>query len=109
MRVRSERNEVAHRMDEVRSRHEKESGVGGNLITLNRTLHDIEVAIDRGKEHNMQDADDARIDWQSTELQYTKVAEMASVEGNGGGLLAYLRSFNAFLERSALALEARRV
>lgn len=108
LRIRSERQEVAHEMDEVRKQHEKESEIEGGRKSLNNSIHDIQLAIDRGKENGTEEVDDDTGDFQSSRPRLGKVGDLASTKGTGGGMLAYIRAFNDFLERSALSLEARR-
>ena len=108
LRVRGERESIALRMDEVRKQHERDSEITSQRNVLNNSLHDIELAISRGKENNHHEHGEKKtIDLATVELQLNRVGELASNKGNGGGLLAQIKSFNAFLERSALALEAR--
>lgn len=107
--MRAEREKVALRMDEVRRQHERDSETAQEQIALNNSLHDIELAIGRGQEYHADEPDVVRVDMQSIEIQLKRVAELASCKGNGGGMLAQIKNFNAFLERSALALEARQV
>jgi hypothetical protein len=108
LRIRSERQEVAHEMDEVRKQHEKESEVEGGLKSLNNSIHDIQLAVDRGKENGTEEVDNDTGDFQSSRPRLAKIGGLVSQKGNGGGILAQIRAFNDFLERSALSLEARR-
>ena len=109
LRVRAEREKLALRMDEVRQQHEKDSQAAIEQTALNNSIHDIELAIERGERTSSDNSDEPGTHFASVELKLKRVAELASNKGNGGGILAQIKQFNAFLERSALALEAKRV
>lgn len=100
-------------MDEVRAQHEKASKTANERSALNTSLHDIELAVDRGRQGGASDEEGGgekseALDLQSVEVKIKRVADLASGKSNGGGLLARIKSFNDFLERAALVLEAKR-
>lgn len=106
--VRAEREKVALRMDEIRIRHENESFAANELIALNTSLHDIEVAVGRGKQESQRVPAGAGSDLVPFEMQLRRVANLASQKSESGGALKQLKDFNAFLENAAKALETRR-
>ncbi|KAM3083923.1 hypothetical protein ACMFMG_001971 [Clarireedia jacksonii] len=104
LRVRAEREQVALRMDEIRIAHEKESNEAHQRESINRTAHDIELALDRGR--GSSDAtDDGK---PNIEVMLKRVAAEASSKTDSGGILKQIKAFNAFMERAALALEGRK-
>ncbi|KAF8848969.1 hypothetical protein BDZ45DRAFT_810359 [Acephala macrosclerotiorum] len=107
LRIRAEREQVALRMDEVRIRHEKERNKAQSRDTLNNNVHDIEMAIDLGRQRQSDDADQLN-EMSGTEVLLKRVAGEVSNKGDSGGLLRQIKEFNSFLERAALALEGRK-
>ncbi|ESZ97443.1 hypothetical protein SBOR_2132 [Sclerotinia borealis F-4128] len=106
LRVRAAREKVALRMDEIRITHEKDSHDAQQREVLNSTVHDIELAIERGKSSSGHtDADDGKA---NIELSLKHVASEASSASDDGGILKQIKAFNAFMERAALALEGRK-
>jgi hypothetical protein len=95
-------------MDEVRIRHETESFAASELIDLNTSLHDIEVAVERGKQGSRAVKANDDLNLGSFEMQLRQVANLASRKSESGGALKQLKDFNAFLENTAKALETRR-
>lgn len=75
---------------------------------LNIAIHDIEMAIEMGKS-KQSSATDHSTDKIGTELLIKRIASEVSNKGDSGGILRQIKEFNAFLERAALALEARKV
>ncbi len=137
LRVRAEREQVALRMDEVRMKHENERTkaqvsvysistyhiarpqllicvqimlifVQQSRDTLNTQVHDIEMAIDLGKQRQSSENDQSS-EMIGTEVLLKRVAGEVSNKGDSGGLLRQIKEFNAFLERAAVALEGRKV
>ncbi|KAE8447012.1 hypothetical protein EG329_011146 [Mollisiaceae sp. DMI_Dod_QoI] len=108
LRIRAEREQVALRMDEVRMKHENERTKAQNRDTLNTQVHDIEMAIDLGKQKHSSEDDQSR-EMAGTEVLLKRVAGEVSNKGDSRGLLRQVKEFNAFLERAALALEGRKV
>ncbi|KAA8577104.1 hypothetical protein EYC84_007108 [Monilinia fructicola] len=104
LRVRAEREKVALRMDEIRIAHEKDSHEAEQHEVLNRTAHDIELAVERGRSSSSH-TDDGKA---NLELILKRVASEASSASGDGGILKQIKAFNAFMERAALALEGRK-
>ncbi|KAI9650446.1 hypothetical protein NHQ30_000461 [Ciborinia camelliae] len=104
LRVRGEREKVALRMDEIRITHEKDSHDAQQREVLNTTVHDIELAVERGKSSSSH-TDDGKT---NIELILKRVASEASSASDDGGILKQIKEFNAFMERAALALEGRK-
>ena len=125
LQVRKEREQVALRMDEIRMKHEREKtdaqvSVGNvnscpvltfeqSRDTLNAAVHDIEWAIEMGKSNQTPAEINRSTDLTGTELLIKRVAGEVSNKGDSGGILKQIKDFNAFLERAALALEAKKV
>ncbi|KAL2755106.1 hypothetical protein ACRALDRAFT_1082651 [Sodiomyces alcalophilus JCM 7366] len=108
MRVRAEREQVALRKDAVRARHEKERDELLNQVALSSAMHDIDLAVDRGRAHDpLLPGEEKNAELANLELLISRVSEQASTRSSSGGTLKQLRDFNAFLERAAVALEER--
>lgn len=125
--IRAEREQVALKMDAIRMQHEAEgreamvSAVGwrarldGAMLTrgqhhlsLSSTMHDIELAIDQGRLAPEPNAKELKLaELANLEFLVSCVAGQACVGEGGGGTLKQIRDFNAFLERTAAALETR--
>jgi hypothetical protein len=67
------------------------------------------MAIEMGNSKDHAPEVDESPDMVGTELLVKRVAGEVSNKGDSGGLLRKIKEFNAFLERAALALEARKV
>jgi hypothetical protein len=76
--------------------------------SLNNTIHDIELAIERGKQQHPRDPAEGAVEMTGVELLLKRVAGEVSSKSDAGGLLKQIRDFNAFLERAAVALETRK-
>ncbi|KAI9816010.1 MAG: hypothetical protein M1827_002002 [Pycnora praestabilis] len=111
--VRREREKIALKMDEVRRVHRKESIDTQSRNDLNTAMHDIELAIHRGR---MQQ--EAQRQHQTTEIttEPRTVGLEASIRNvgigvssnrEGGGLLMRVKELNGFLEKVAGALDRR--
>ncbi len=77
---------------------------------LNTALHDIELAVERGRTQQQAQTDTHSGDGViagGLELRLQTVAATASSSSSGGGLLNQVKQFNAFLENAATALEGR--
>ncbi|KAH6619235.1 hypothetical protein B0J18DRAFT_481611 [Chaetomium sp. MPI-SDFR-AT-0129] len=108
LRVRAEREQVALRMDAIRIRHEAESKAALRHITLSSTMHDIDLAVERGRDApELSPAEQKRAELANLELLIGRVADQACSRSDGGGALRQIREFNAFLERAAGVLEGR--
>ncbi|TGO39274.1 hypothetical protein BHYA_0057g00420 [Botrytis hyacinthi] len=103
LRVRAEREKVALRMDGIRIAHEKNSHDAQQREVLNTTVHDIELAVERGK--SSDNTDDGKT---NIELMLKRIASEASTASDDGGVLKQIKAFNAFMERAALALEGKK-
>lgn len=66
------------------------------------------MAIDLGKQRQ-NDSDDQSTEMIGTEVLLKRVAGEVSNNSDSGGILRQVKEFNAFLERAALALEAKKV
>ncbi|KAH3252655.1 hypothetical protein KXW57_000397 [Aspergillus fumigatus] len=110
--IRKEREAVALRMDAVRSKHAEEESARMARISINNSLHSLELAIERSQNRASADADDAEsADASPTvglEFMLRSVAEAVSSTAPGaqGGLLDQIKSFNAQLEATARKLES---
>ncbi|KAF7894438.1 uncharacterized protein EAF01_009889 [Botrytis porri] len=102
--VRAKREKIALRMDEIRIAHEKNSHDAQQREVLNTTVHDIELAIERGKSSS-DNTDDGK---SNRELMLKRIASEASSASDDGGVLKQIKAFNAFMERAALALEGKK-
>ncbi|RDA95552.1 hypothetical protein CP533_1226, partial [Ophiocordyceps camponoti-saundersi (nom. inval.)] len=105
LRLNSEREHVALRMDAARIKHETSSKESTRRINTSALMHDIDLAVEQGR-----DAPQASREVQrqaNLELLIAQVSDLASSGSSTGGLLHQVRDFNAFLERAALALESR--
>ncbi|KAH7327320.1 hypothetical protein BKA65DRAFT_510388 [Rhexocercosporidium sp. MPI-PUGE-AT-0058] len=108
LRIRKEREQVALRMDEIRMKHEREKTDAQNRDDLNIAIHDMEMVIEMGKSRQTSETNRSA-DMVGTELLIRRIAGEVSNKGGSGGTLSQIKEFNAFLERAALALEARKV
>ncbi|KAI0847057.1 hypothetical protein F5Y00DRAFT_124606 [Daldinia vernicosa] len=109
MRIRAEREQVALKMDAVRMRHEMASKGTLHQLELSSAMDDIELAIENGKSApGLDDPKEKKAaELSNLELLISRVASQASSGGDGGGSLKQIKDFNAFLERTAAALEGR--
>ncbi|KUJ09550.1 uncharacterized protein LY89DRAFT_627717 [Mollisia scopiformis] len=108
LRIRAEREQVALHMDEVRIKHENAKMDAQKRDDLNANVHDIEMAIDLGKQKQHDEAEQST-EMVGTEVLLKRVAGEVSNKSDSGGLLRQIKDFNAFLERAALALEGKMV
>ncbi|OJJ06228.1 hypothetical protein ASPVEDRAFT_154294 [Aspergillus versicolor CBS 583.65] len=102
--VRREREAVALRMDAVRSEHAREEQAGLARSTINHSLHNLELALERGQ--NRPATEDERLT-AGLEFRLRNMAQTVSsiAQGAQGGLLNQIRRFNAQLETTARRLE----
>ena len=71
-------------------------------------MRDIDLAVEQGREApELPTKAKKEAELANLELAVAQVTDQASSAGPTGGLLRQLRDFNAFLERSAVALESR--
>ncbi|RDW69023.1 uncharacterized protein DSM5745_08783 [Aspergillus mulundensis] len=103
-RVRREREAVALRMDAVRREHAKEEQAGLARSTINHSLHNLDLALERGQ--NRTTAQDESLT-AGLEFRLRSLARnvSSSVPGSYGGILHQIKSFNAQLEATARRLE----
>ncbi|KAI9038541.1 uncharacterized protein KD926_010670 [Aspergillus affinis] len=115
--LRKEREAVALRMDAVRQKHSEEENARATRSTINHSLHNIDLALERSKKPQPQPADSTIPQDPSSstssptiglEFLLRNVAENASSRASGaqGGLLSQIRAFNAQLESTARRLES---
>lgn len=64
--------------------------------------------MERGKENNPHDSSEDSVEKVGIELVLKRVANAVSNKSDSGGILKQVRDFNAFLERTAVALEGRK-
>ncbi|KAM4068056.1 triadin [Hirsutella rhossiliensis] len=108
LRLKGEREQVALRMDAVRTKHEADSKESTRRINTSTLMHDIDVAVEQGREAPELSRDaQKQVDLGNLELMLARVADEASSGSSTGGMLRQVTEFNAFLERAALALESR--
>lgn len=106
MSLRREREKIALRTDEVRRSHAKASKAAQEDNDLNTMLHDIELAVQRGRAQQDNDSDDGDRGANGLDVLIHDVAATVS-SANGPGLLDQVKRFNAYLERALLAINAR--
>lgn len=106
LRLRAEREKVAIRKDEIRIKHEESSKGTMEQALLNTAIQDIELAVERCKAL-VEGDNGAELQQPALSVALPSTAAQVSSRAPGGGLLAQVRGFNAFLERAALALEGR--
>lgn len=71
-------------------------------------MRDIDLAVAQGREAPELSAKAQKeAELANLELAVAQVSDQASSAGATGGLLNQIRDFNAFLERTAVALESR--
>ncbi|KAI1392815.1 uncharacterized protein F4822DRAFT_141828 [Hypoxylon trugodes] len=108
MRIRAEREQVALKMDAVRIRHETANKESMHQLGLSSAMDDIELAIENGKSApDLDPKEQKAAELSNLELLISQVVGQASATGDGGGNLKQIKDFNAFLERTAVALERR--
>ncbi|KAL4926565.1 uncharacterized protein BDV17DRAFT_269059 [Aspergillus undulatus] len=96
-RVRKEREAVALKMDAVRREHAKEEQAGMARSTINHSLHNLDLALERGQGRASEDERlTAGLEFRLRNAA-RNVSSMAS--GAQGGLLDQIKAFNAQLER----------
>ncbi|KAL4885835.1 hypothetical protein BJY04DRAFT_214033 [Aspergillus karnatakaensis] len=101
--VRREREAVALRMDAVRREHTKAEQAGLNRSTINHTLHNLDLALERGSRPTTEEKPlTAGLEFR---LRHMAQNVSSTVAGARGGLLNQIKSFNAQLEAVAKRLE----
>ncbi|KAI1809877.1 hypothetical protein GGS20DRAFT_569997 [Poronia punctata] len=108
LRIRAEREQVALKMDAVRSRHETANKETMHQLGISSTMDDIELAIENGRaapEPNAKEHKKAEL--ANLDLLISQIGNQVTATGYGGGALKQIKDFNMFLERAALALEGR--
>ena len=71
-------------------------------------MHDIDLAIERGRAAPpLTAAEQEKAELANLELLVSSISDQVCAGGGGGGALKQIKDFNAFLERTAEALEAR--
>lgn len=111
MRIRAEREQVGLQMDAIRKKHEADSQEGLKRSTLSSTMHDIDLAVERGiaapSLETSGTAEQKKAELAGLELLMKSIADQVSPAGENGGALRQIREFNAFLERAAVVLERK--
>ncbi|QSS62860.1 AT hook domain-containing protein [Histoplasma capsulatum] len=102
--LRKEREDVALRIDEVRRKYTEDEHVKTEHDNLNNSLHNLQLAIDRGRK-----VDDEPVAHPVIGLEFllrTVAHDVSSTApGSHGGILHHVKSFNNELERTATLLE----
>ncbi|KAI4597094.1 hypothetical protein KJ359_004605 [Pestalotiopsis sp. 9143b] len=107
IRIRAEKEQVALKIDAVRVRHEKESKRSLDQLSLSANMHDIELAIENGRQApDLGPKEQKTAELANLELTISRIAGQVATE-SGVGTLKLIQDFNVFLERAAAALEAR--
>ncbi|KAL5338400.1 hypothetical protein BJX70DRAFT_203188 [Aspergillus crustosus] len=102
--VRKEREAIALRMDAVRRDHARGEKAGLTRSTINHTLHNLDLALERGANRSTTENESLTA---GLEFRLRLMAQSVSstVDGGHGGLLNQIKSFNAQLEATARELE----
>ncbi|KAL4804770.1 hypothetical protein BDV18DRAFT_161858 [Aspergillus unguis] len=105
--VRREREAVALKMDAVRREHSKEEHAGMARSTINHSLHNLDLALERGRNQGQNRPTQDEPLTAGLELRLRNVARnvSSSAPGAQGGLLSQIKAFNAQLEATAKRLE----
>ncbi|EER40064.1 AT hook domain-containing protein [Histoplasma capsulatum H143] len=97
--LRKEREDAALRIDEVRRKYTEDEHVKTEHDNLNNSLHDLQLAIDRGRK-----VDDEPVPHPVIGLEFllrTVAHDVSSTApGSHGGILHHVKSFNNELERT---------
>ncbi|PGH06398.1 hypothetical protein GX51_02410 [Blastomyces parvus] len=102
--LRKEREDVSLRIDEVRRKYADDEQVKTVHDNLNNSLHDLQLAIDRGRK--VDDEHDANPAIGLEFLLRTVAQDVSSTApGSHSGILNQIRIFNSQLERTAALLE----
>ncbi|KAL4780714.1 hypothetical protein BJX76DRAFT_337304 [Aspergillus varians] len=102
--VRREREAIALRMDAVRREHAKEEHAGVARSTINHSLHNLDLALERGQSRTSTEDEPLTA---GLEFRLRSMAQKVSstVAGAQGGLLNQIKAFNAQLAKAAQQLE----
>ncbi|KAL4743108.1 hypothetical protein BDV11DRAFT_166512 [Aspergillus similis] len=103
--IRREREAVALRLDAVRREHAREEQAGMARSTINHSLHNLDLALERGQ--NRTSTTQGASPTAGLELRLRSLARSvsSSAPGSQGGILSQIKSFNAQLEAAARRLE----
>ncbi|KAL4761534.1 uncharacterized protein BDW70DRAFT_159794 [Aspergillus foveolatus] len=103
--IRREREAVALRLDAVRREHAREEQTGLARSTINHSLHNLDLALERGQ--NRTSTTNSESPTAGLELRLRSLAQSvsSSAPGSQGGILSQIKSFNAQLEAAARRLE----
>ncbi|KAL4973915.1 hypothetical protein BDW66DRAFT_153400 [Aspergillus desertorum] len=104
-RVRREREAVALRMDAVRREHAREEQAGMVRSTINHSLHNLDLALERGQNRTSTRRDESPTAGLELRLRNLARNVSSSAPGSAGGILSQIKSFNAQLEAMARRLE----
>ncbi|KAK2792471.1 hypothetical protein FQN52_003406 [Onygenales sp. PD_12] len=104
--LRKERGDIALKIDGVRRKYTEEENTKMEQTNLNNALHDLQLAIDRGRGRK---ADDSQVPDPAVGLEFllrTVAQDVSSTApGSHGGILSQIKNFNDQLERTAALLE----
>ncbi|TQN72884.1 hypothetical protein CSHISOI_02587 [Colletotrichum shisoi] len=108
MQIRAEREQVALRKDAVRIKHEKATQEALSQLSLSSQMHDIDLAVERGRAASeLGPAEKKTAELANLEILISRITDQACTQSGAGGSLKQIKDFNAFLERTAVALESR--
>ncbi|MCJ1287588.1 hypothetical protein MMC26_006940 [Xylographa opegraphella] len=98
--IKRQREEVAIEMDAVRAQYETATKITQDENDLDTMIHDIKLAVQRGRAAQQAQGEDAGTAEESVglELRLRKLAAEVSAIG-GGGLLNRVKGFNALMEK----------
>ncbi|KOS21428.1 hypothetical protein ESCO_005001 [Escovopsis weberi] len=106
--IRSEREQVALRMDAIRIKHEADTKESKYCLDASTLMHDIDLAVEQGRNApEVSGKEQREAELANLELLVSRISQEASSAHATGGLLKQVQDFNAFLERAAIALETR--
>ncbi|KAL2211406.1 hypothetical protein CC79DRAFT_1363709 [Sarocladium strictum] len=108
LKLKAEREQVALRMDAIRTKHEADTKEYTYRLDASALMHDIDLVVAQGqKAPELTRKEQKEADLANLELLIAQVTDEASSKSATGGLLSQVTEFNAFLERAAQALESR--
>ncbi|KAK3393616.1 hypothetical protein B0H63DRAFT_458636 [Podospora didyma] len=107
LRIRAEKDQVLLRQDTIRIRYQAEKKEALLQSSLSSAMHDIDMVVEKGQgAPALSVAEQRRAELANLELLISRIADQACSSSDGGGTLKQIKTFNAFLERAATALEA---
>ncbi|KAL4815821.1 hypothetical protein BDW67DRAFT_185264 [Aspergillus spinulosporus] len=103
--IRREREAVALRLDAVRREHAREEQAGMARSTINHSLHNLDLALERGQNRTCTTQSESPTAGLELRLRSLARNVSSSAPGSQGGILNQIKSFNAQLEAAARRLE----